>query len=48
MGDNIENLWNWSGGQPGDYTFIYPEKELKVPMKINEGKNSNNRKSRKT
>jgi len=38
MGDNIENLWNWSGGQPGDYTFIYPEKELKVPMKINEGK----------
>lgn len=34
--DNIKNLWNWSGGQPGNYTFIYPEKELQVPMKIKE------------
>lgn len=38
IGDNIENLWNWSGGEPGDYKFIYPEKELQVPMKIREGR----------
>ncbi len=36
--DNIKNLWDWSGGQTGDYTFIYPEKELQVPMKMKEGR----------
>lgn len=35
--DNIKNLWNWSGGQPGEYTFIYPEKELQIPMVLNVG-----------
>ena len=38
MGDNIENLWNWSGGKPGKYKFIYPEKELQVPIVLTEGK----------
>ena len=38
MGDNIENLWNWSGGKPGKYKFIYPEKELQVPIVVTEGK----------
>ena len=38
MGDNIENLWNWSGGQLGKYKFIYPEKELQVPLELSFGK----------